>query len=170
MNGKIVGALLVIAAAVAGAGVWYTQEYAYYRTLAQADTVGLTTVAGEFEPVTVSDFRGTDSESSPIRYRACFNVDLSLAMLTETFAIAEKAEPLVGPRWLDCYDAAAIGAALESGDAVAFLGQKNVEYGVDRIVAVGRDGRAWSWNQLNNCGQTAYDGSAQGEACPDRTD
>lgn len=164
------GVGLVIAAAIAGFGVYYTQEYAYYYELAAADTVGMTTLQGEVEPVPVHDFQGTDAESSPIRYRACFKVDISLGSLTETFQLAETAEPLIGPRWLECFDAESIGTALEAGDAIAFLGQKNVEYGVDRIIVINRDGQAWAWNQLNNCGQTAYDGSPVGEACPERTD
>jgi hypothetical protein len=168
MNGKIVGAGLLIAAAIAGAGIWYTQEYAYYRPLPVADTVVMTTVTGTVEEIPVRDFQGTDSDSSPIRYRACFSVESSLAALTETMQIADGATPLIGPRWLDCFDAEAIGRALQSGDAIAFLGQKNVAYGVDRIVAVDRQGHAWAWNQLNNCGETAYDGSPVGEACPER--
>ena len=46
--------------------------------------------------------------------------------------------------------AAAIGAALETGEAVAFLSQANSHPGVDRVVAVFPDGRAYAWHQLND--------------------
>ena len=97
----------------------------------------------------MADFEGIDADSSPLRFRACFIMPVSLGTLTESYEIAEDAVPLNGPGWFECYDAAAIGAALEAGDAVAFLGQRDISRGVDRIIAVMRDGRAYAWHQLN---------------------
>lgn len=147
MNGKIVGGGLVIMAAIAGAAVYYTQEHAYYYDLAQSDTVTMTTVGGELEALPVSDFQGVDAESSPLRYRACFTVSVSLATLTETFEIAADAEPRIGPRSLGCYDAVAVGTALESGDAVAFVGQREIHPGFDRMIAIMRNGQGYAWHQ-----------------------
>ena len=45
---------------------------------------------------------------------------------------------------------AAIGAALESGEALAFLSEPEIHPGVDRVVAVFPDGRAFAWHQLND--------------------
>jgi hypothetical protein len=73
---------------------------------------------------------------------------MSLATLTETYVIHAEPVPLVAPGWFSCFDAAAIGAALETGEAVAFLGETEVRPGVERIVAVFPDGRAFAWHQL----------------------
>ena len=69
--------------------------------------------------------------------------------MTETYAVYDAPTPLTAPGWFDCFDAEAIGTALEAGEAFAFLGQKNIHDGVDRVVAVFPDGRAYAWNQLN---------------------
>ena len=50
------------------------------------------------------------------------------------------------PAWADRIRAR---AALEAGEAIAFLGQKDITDGVDRVVAIFPDGRAFAWNQLN---------------------
>jgi hypothetical protein len=70
-------------------------------------------------------------------------------MLTETYRMYERAEPLVAPRGFDCFDAEAIGRALETGEALAFLSEPDIHLGVDRVVAVFGDGRAFAWQQLN---------------------
>ena len=74
---------------------------------------------------------------------------MTQAMLTETYKIYEGAVPNVAPGWFDCFDAEAIGAALEKGEAIAFLSEANIHPGVDRVVAVFPDGRAFAWHQLN---------------------
>lgn len=151
MNGKIVGSFIVITALIFGAVVYYTQEYAFYDKVAgEQAAVTLTNIAtGTPEPILVENFEGIDGSSSPIRYRSCFTAQMSFAAITETYAPYEGATPLIGPKWFDCFDANAIGAALEAGEAFAFLGQKNIHDGVDRVVAIFPDGRAYAWNQLN---------------------
>ncbi len=148
MNGRIVAGGILGIAAVAGAAIYYLQVYAFYTPVAAVSELRLTTLGGEVEALPVEGFRGIDADSSPLRFRACFTTTLSLATLTESFQIAADAVPLNGPGWFDCYDAAAVGAALESGDAVAFVGEREVRPGVDRIVAIARDGRGWVWHQL----------------------
>ena len=76
------------------------------------------------------------------------------------------AVPLNAPGWFDCFDAAEIGAALEDGTAIAFLGTANVVYGFDRIVAVTDDGRGFVWHQINHCGEEVFDGNPPPEGCP----
>lgn len=149
MNGKIVGGAIVLSAVVAGAALYYLQVYGFYEPAAARSEIAITAVGGSEEPLLVEDFRGIDAASSPLRFRACFTVPVSLGTLTESYRIAEDAAPLNGPGWFDCYDAAAIGAALEAGDAVAFLGTRDIAPGVDRILAVMRDGRGFAWHQLN---------------------
>ena len=74
---------------------------------------------------------------------------MTQGMLTETYQIYQDAVPLTAPGWFDCFDAAAIGAALEKGEAIAFLSESEIHPGVDRVVAVFPDGRAYAWHQLN---------------------
>ena len=169
MTGKILVGIIVVSAIVAAAAMYYLQVYAFYEPVkATDDAVVMTTYGGSQERIITKDFQGIDADSSPIRYRACFNTPHSVAMLTETFEIYDTAEPLNAPGWFDCFDADAIAGELDAGQAIAFLGVKNIAYGVDRVIAVNSDGRAYAWNQLNNCGQKTYDGSAVGEECPKR--
>ena len=69
-------------------------------------------------------------------------------MLTETYVVYDRAEPLVAPGWFDCFDAVKIGRALETGEAIAFLSEATIHPDVDRVVAVFPDGRAYAWHQL----------------------
>jgi len=170
-TGKLFVGAIVISAAIVGAAVYYLQVYAYYEPVSytEADPMQLTTLATLApEPLLIDGFEGIDAQSSPLRFRACFTTPHSIAMLTETFQTYPNPTPLNGPGWFDCYDAKTITEALETGEATAFLAEKNIHYGVDRVVAVFNDGRAYAWHQLNNCGETAYDGSPVGEECPPR--
>ncbi len=151
MNGKIVGSFVVLTALIAGVAIYWLQLYAFYDEVA-ADDAAITLVnvaTGQPEPIVISDFEGIDATSSPLRYRACFETGQSLATLTETYAAYPEAAPLTGPGWFGCYDAVTIGEALERGEALAFLGQRNISDGVDLVVAVFPDGRAFAWRQLN---------------------
>lgn len=153
MNGKLVGGGIVLSALIAGLGLWYTQVYGYYEPLeasAPAAEIRLTALAsGLPEPILAEGFEGIDADSSPLRFRGCFRTPLSLAMLSETFEIYEGATPLNGPGWFGCFDAARIGADLETGAALAFLSEPDIRPGVDRVVAIYPDGRAFAWHQLN---------------------
>lgn len=151
MNGKIVGSIIVVSALVVGALIYWIQLYAYYTEVA-ADGAQITLVnvaTGAPEPILIDNFEGIDSDSSPIRYRACFTTPLSEATLSETYVLYDKPTPLTTPGWFDCFDASEIGAALDSGEALAFLSARNIHDGVDRVVAVFPDGRAYAWQQLN---------------------
>jgi hypothetical protein len=170
MNGKTVGIGLLIFSLIAGAGLYYLQVYHYYEPLEPPDAVSLTNVAtGEPEEIIADDITAIDATSSPIRYRACFTTPMDHALLTEAYAEVEGATPLVAPAWFDCFDAVEIGQALADGTALAFMGHENIEYGVDRIVAIMEDGRGFVWHELNECGARAYDGSEAGPACPPRS-
>ena len=160
---------IVVTALVAGALMYYLQVYAYYTEVAAEQVGGVQLVglsSGVAEPILFENYKGIDSDSSPIRYRACFDVPQSLAMLTETYVMYPQAEPLVAPGWFDCFDATALGAALESGQALAFLSVPNVHYGIDRVVAVMPNGRGYSWHQINACGAVVFNGEPAPEGCP----
>ncbi len=170
MNGKIVGGVILVAAAIAGIALYYVQVYGYYREVPTppqgVELVSLSTNMPE--PILTNNFRAIDADSSPIRYRACFDTTLSLAMLSKTYVVTEEIEPRNAPGWFDCFDAQAIGIELEAGTALTFLSQKNVHFGVDRIVAITSDGRGYVWHELNDCGEKSYDGTVVGETCPEQ--
>ena len=114
--------------------------------LASAPTeVALTAIeTGQPEPILTEDWQAGPGAL------ACFHTPLSLALLTETFTVYDAAHPAPVPQAPACFDAARIGADLASGTAVAFLGARNITPGVDRVVAVYPDGRAYVWQQPND--------------------
>lgn len=161
--GRIVAAFLILAGLLAGGAMYYLQVYAYYDTLPARDAITLTPEGAiSARVVPVRDFRGIDSDSSPLRYRACFTIDADLDGIT---AYADPS-PLIAPRWFDCFDAEAVAAALAAGEARAYLARANFEYGFDRVVAVYDDGSAVAWHQMNRCGAAVYDGLPPPEGCP----
>lgn len=168
MSGKIVGIVILVSALIAGAALYYLQIYGFYDDVpdAQVELVSLTTQ--QPEEIAADNLQAIDADSSPIRFRACFTHEISLAMATETYEMTDHTDPRNAPGWFDCFDAAAIGAEIEAGTALTFLGAKNVHYGVDRIVALTEDGRGYIWHELNDCGEKSYDGTVIGETCPER--
>ena len=168
MSGKLIGLIILIGSLIGGIALYYLQVYGFYEPVAEAEVQLVSVVSDMPEPITINSFEAIDAESSPIRYRACFTTDMSLSLLTETFVGLEDATPRNAPYWFDCFDAAAIATELDAGTALPFLGQKNVEFGVDRIVAITEDGRGYIWHELNDCGEKAYDGTIVGEECPRR--
>jgi hypothetical protein len=170
MTGKLLALILVLSAVMAGVGMYYLQVYGFYYDVEPQpgqDVALVVEGAEDSQPIAYSAFQAIDADSSPIRYRACFETDLTIEDLA-IYQSVENPEPLTAPGWFDCYDAVAIADALKSGQAQAFMGTKNIHYGVDRIVAVTADGKGFVWHALNNCGEKAYDGTVVGEECPPR--
>ncbi|MEL6915719.1 MAG: DUF6446 family protein [Pseudomonadota bacterium] len=169
MAGKIIAVLLALVTLGVGGGVYYAQVYGFYYDVEDA-RVELTSLAsGAPEAIPAADVDAIDADSSPIRFRACFTTSQSLEALAATYEVFEDAEPLTAPGWFDCFDAEAIGAMLRTGEAVAFTGTRNLEFGIDRVVAVTADGQGFVWHQVNECGDRLYDGTPAGEDCPERT-
>ncbi|WP_170475740.1 DUF6446 family protein [Ruegeria arenilitoris] len=171
MTGKLLAILLLISAVVAGVGMYYLQIYGFYYDVEAEpgqDVVLLESGADAPSPIPYTDFEAIDADSSPIRYRACFETELRPYNMQDDYIVVPKAEPLTAPGWFECYDALALADALKSGEAQAFMGIKNVHFGVDRIVAVTNEGKGFAWHSLNNCGEKAYDGTVVGEECPPR--
>ncbi len=148
MNGKYVVFAIVGITLIFGIGVWYTQTRAYYAPV-ELGELTLTLGDGTVQLISFDQFDGINAETSPLRFRACF------ILSADSFALVSDAEPypdaapLIAPSWFDCFDAQAIGAAIESGDAQAFLSQAEIRPGADRIIAVFPDGRAYAWHQWN---------------------
>jgi hypothetical protein len=152
VNGKIVAGFIVLTGLVAGIAMYWLQVYAFYEPVVfkPGAEIMLTPVQSNVpEAIVVENLTGIDATSSPLRFRACFTTPLTLATLTETYQLYERPVPLTAPGWFDCFDADAIGEALDRGEALAFLSQHEISRGVDRVVAVFPDGRAYAWHQLN---------------------
>lgn len=168
MIGKIFVLSIVFSSIIGAIALYYLQVYGFYEPVEVAEVELVSVVSDMPEPISIDSFDAIDADSSPIRYRACFTTDMSLSLLTETFVGLEDATPRNAPHWFECFDADAIAAELDAGTALPFMGQKNVEFGVDRIVAITDDGRGYIWHELNDCGEKAYDGTIVGEECPRR--
>ena len=163
MSGRVLSILIAVAALAAGVAVWWFQTRAFYVSVDRAAMTVVPADGGPARPVPVDEFSGIDSDSSPIRYRACFEMDTVIA---DDAAAAPDAVPLTAPGWFDCFDAEAIGAALRRGEAQAILSRRNAPYGIDRIIALYPDGRAYAWTQINRCGEVVFDGRPAPEGCP----
>lgn len=147
MNGRIPAMILIAAALAAGAGVWYAQEYGFYDRL-DPSAAALTVMVGDQAlPLATDGVEAIDADSSPIRWRACFRLVEPLPADAQPFA---QPTPLNAPRWFSCFDAARIGADLESGTARAYLSRSEIRPDVDRVIAVYPDGRAFGWQQFND--------------------
>jgi len=155
--GRVVAGGIVLAALIGGAAMWYLQVYGYYRDVALGQgslddgltTIQLVDAAGEYVALDPQGFQGITSDSSPIRFRACMMLDDPDAAIAVA-PPALNAEPLVAPFWFDCFDAVAIGTDIEAGRASAILAEENVVNGIDRVLAIYPDGRAYAWHQLND--------------------
>lgn len=167
-RGRWVVVSLLGAALAMGAGLWYAQTQAWY-TDAPVE-IALTRFDGAVEPLLSSAVEGIDAETSPLRYRACFATELSLATLTETFIPYPDPVPLTAPGWFECFDAQALGRALEEGTALAFLGRRNAPYGFDIVVAIDEAGRGYAWRQMNPCGEASFSGDPLPPGCSERTE
>lgn len=149
-TGKIMASMIVLSALLAGLAVYYLQVYGFYEPLDEAaGAAEIHATADDMAPIdlSVSEFRGIDADSSPLRYRSCFKVDDTTVLEQAQGYVSPT--PLVGPRWFSCFSARALTSDLESGAARAYLGQPNIHPGVDRIIAVYPDGRAFAWHQFN---------------------
>jgi len=153
MNGKLVAGGIVLTGLVAGIAMYWLQVYAFYAPVSFTPGAEITLVPIDGtlpEAIVVENIQGIDAGSSPLRFRACFTTPLTQATLTETYRLYDRPTPLTAPGWFDCFDAVAIGEALERGEALAFLSHSDIARGVDRVVAVFADGRAFAWHQLND--------------------
>ena len=135
MNGKIVGLAILLSALIAGGTLYYLQVYGFYEEVtAEVDEMRLRPLGGETpQPILAENITAIDAESSPIRFRACFTTTSSLAMLTETYQGFDRAIPRNAPDWFDCFDADAIGAALQAEQAIAYMGEAEIMDGLFRV-------------------------------------
>lgn len=167
--GKFLAIVLVTCGIIAGGAMYYLQVYAYYITVVpngSTDVVLKPLDGSVAQAIAYSGYKAIDSNSSPIRYRACFTAGKTADELKALYVTIKDAEPLVAPGWFDCFDAKEIGAAIESQSATSFLSIENVSYGIDRVVSVLDDGRGYAWNKINRCGKIAFAGKPLPPDCP----
>ncbi|KPQ08028.1 MAG: hypothetical protein HLUCCA12_02850 [Rhodobacteraceae bacterium HLUCCA12] len=161
MKGRIAALALVLAGVVGGAAMYYLQVYAYYDRLPPRDTLRMQTRSGA-QDLPITGFAGIDSDSSPIRFRACFN----LPDLPEGAIAHDDPQPLNAPGWFDCFDAGQLADDLGAGQARAYLVDENFRFGFDRVMARYLDGRSFLWHQMNACGEAHFDGRTMPQGCP----
>ncbi len=142
MSGKIMAGGLVLFSIIFGVLLWYAQYYAYYNEVS-----GLEAVSVESREVAVQDYVGLDGESSGLKLRGCFTVDVAAF---DGVTLAENPIPTTPPSWFECFDVVQLTADVESGVATTYMAAKNGRDGLDRIIAVYPDGRAFMWRQLND--------------------
>ncbi len=140
MQGRTLGLILVGSAAVLGALMYWLQVYAFYRPVSAEDAAMTIETEEGPQPLDTVAFDAITADSSPIRFRACFEI-VDPAALQALARPAPDAVPLNAPGWFDCFDAAELGDDLAEGRATAILSAENRTYGIDRIVAISSDGR-----------------------------
>lgn len=161
-TGRTATVLILVTAVLGGALLFWLQVWGYYRAM-PADTKLTVMVGGVPQPLPMEGFQGIDADSSPIRFRACFTAEVP--------AEADPAPapvPLMAPFWFDCFDAGEIGRALATGQARAVLSARDIHWGIDRVIAILPDGRAFAWHQINACGRMVFDGRPAPADCPPR--
>ncbi|MEM6904654.1 MAG: DUF6446 family protein [Pseudomonadota bacterium] len=141
MSGRLLGIGLISFTVIFTAALWYFQFYAWYD-----EVEGVTEVTIQGDAFPVSDYRGIEAESSPLKLRACFTVEWEYVLSTEH---RERATPLTPPPWFECFDAAQISQDIAAGQATTYLAAKNETDGIDRYIVQYPDGRAFMWRQLN---------------------
>ena len=152
----------MIVAALAGGFLWYTAERAFYEEVAfqPGAEIRLVPLAGnQPEAIIVNKSKGSTRQLSHQVPGLLHHAPVA-GHADRDLSGYEGAEPLVAPRRFDCFDAETIAKALESGEALAFLSEPEIHPGVDRVVAVFADGRAFAWHQLN----ASLDGVGMAEA------
>jgi hypothetical protein len=90
------------------------------------------------------------SAPNPTNAHGCFYTEMSLPMLTETYQLYEAADPVTPDNSLNCFNPDTIRADMNADIALAFLARADVATGLDRVVVIYGDGRAFIWNQPNN--------------------
>lgn len=160
MIARIAIIAVLLAGLAAGAAMYYLQVWGLYDRLPPTDRLTVITETGPVE-LPVSDFRGIDSDSSPLRRRACFRLHAAEGLIDYP-----APRPLNAPRWFDCFDAPAIARDLAEGRASAYLVERDFTFGFDRVMAVYADGTAFLWHQMNACGRAHFDGRPLPAGCP----
>jgi hypothetical protein len=102
-------------------------------------------IGSDLEPIEVEGLKAVAASNDPTAFRGCFKSALSYGFLTETYQNYETPKPVASSH--SCFDADQLQADLNTGHALAFVGEPNIHPGIDRVVAIYDDGRAYAWHQ-----------------------
>ena len=160
MKGSLMISGILSATVIMGGGLWYALQIAPYE-----ETKGQSTIFAFDEELEVSNYHAINGSTSPLKFRACFDVDWSYDP-SDTYK--NEATPLVGPKWFSCFDAKQITSDIASSAATVKLATSNEPFGTTTYIAHYPDGRAFMWRQLNACGDAYYSGEPLPSDCPQR--
>ena len=141
MNGKSFIFLFLSCVVIFTVALFYFQNYAYYV----ATDIRQNIFFGN-KRYKISNYQGIDSQSSGLKLRECFVVDILDDINLPKY---EEPTPLTAPFWFKCFNAERITKDLEDGKASAFLFKKEEFDGIDNVIAIYPDGRSYRWRQLN---------------------
>ena len=141
MSGKVFSVSLIVFCLIFGIVLFYFQLFAYY---VRVDNLSYIKVNDELIPV--QNYQGIDSVSSALKLRGCFTVDPNLF---EKEQIAAMPTPLAAPFWFRCFDHEFLHDQIKKGNSKVYLAKENEYDGIDRLVAVFKNGKAFQWRQLN---------------------
>ena len=142
MSGKLFVLSLLSFTVIFAIVLYYFQVFAFYTKVE-----GLKSITVLNRTVQVENYRGIDSSTSGLKLRGCFLIDPKEFSELPTLS---KATPLSAPFWFTCFNHQKIQEAIDAGVATAFLVAENEKDGIDRVVAVFSDGKAFQWRQLNS--------------------
>lgn len=167
MTGKAAVLAILGAAAAAGAGLYYLEQFHWYEVTEIGDgTVALATPEGDVTEIAVTGLRVAEGASSPLKYRACFRAEETPETLEGRAARHPDPVPTTAPRNFPCFQADALASALAREEALAFESAADTPYGIDRVVAIGEGGTGYAWHQINRCGAAVFDGDPPPPGCP----
>ena len=141
MSGKITVILLIGITLVFGAIFFYFQNFAYYSKVSNKEIIVV-----DNKQIKVKEYLGIRSDVSKLKLRGCFKVDPSLF---EKFDENDKASPLSAPFWFKCFDYEEIQSDIDKGVLKAYLAEENETLGIDRYIAIYKNGLGYEWRQLN---------------------
>ncbi len=153
MKGRTLFIGFAVFLAIFAFGLFYTINYAYYSETFHENYE----VAG----LEVTNYHEINAQTSPIKYRACFELPTGATL----YGNAEGATPLVAPYWFECFDARQLTEDLDRGEVNAVRYDENQPFGVTSYMIVYPDGRAFAWRQLNECGEAKFSGDPLPDNC-----
>ncbi len=130
--------------AICLAGAWfYLQNEKAKQGSTPARSASTNTILIDGTGWEVQGYEGIGLPSKPLNLRGCFDFGETVPQ----GPVAPEPRPPVGPEWFSCFDGARIAEDLGAGRARAILAARDDRPGIDRIIAIYPDGRAYQWRQ-----------------------
>ena len=169
LDGQVFGIVILATALMAGAALYYLQVYHFY------EEVTLASEGGEVEmKITLADGSVIDLPAPGFRGDRRRQLAHPVPRLFRRGAAAGCGpRPLRGRRaaqragLVRVLRRAGHRRGARGGARARLSGRADIEYGIDRVIAVTEDGRAYAWHQINRCGEVVFDGQPAPDDCPD---